>query len=386
MLFFSKYVQSNKFVRCSLPELAVYILLFTFVATFSSCNKDSEIPTANALNDGCDCLNDIQVIGSHNSYKIAIERPILDFIAQLDQSLAQSLEYEHIPISDQLDLGLRNLEFDVFYDPDGGHYTNPLGLDVIRDAGFTPLPYDEGNFLESPGLKMFHTQDVDFRSHHLLFSEGLATLKEWSDQHSDHTPIIVLINAKDAAIPLTTDPVPFNIAGIKLIDDEISNVFSLDQLITPDDVRNNHSSLEEAILTDGWPTLDDSKGKILFVLDEGSSKTNMYLSSFPELNGASLFVNVPEGNPEAAFQIINDPLANQDDIQRLVRLGYMVRTRADSETVEARGNDNRRFQAAITSGAQVISTDYYIPSELFESDYQVIFDDGTYERLQTQIP
>ncbi len=377
-----QYFQHCSFIKILFRGIGC-ILLLALVATFSSCNKDStEIPESNALNDGCECLNDIQMIGSHNSYKIAVEQPILDFIAQLDQALSQSLEYEHISISGQLDLGLRNLEYDVFYDPEGGHYTNPQGLEVISDAGFTPMPYDEDNVLEEPGLKMFHTQDVDFRSHHLLFSDGLLALKEWSDQHSGHTPIIVLINAKDAVIPIIREPVPFDVVGMKLIDEEIANVFDPDQLITPDDVRNDFSTLEEAILSNGWPSLDDVRGKILFVLDEGEAKTNLYLSSFPGLQNASMFVNVSEGKPEAAFHIINDPIANQEEIQRLVRLGYMVRTRADSDTFEARANDDRRFQAAITSGAQVISTDYYIPSTLFDSDYQVIFEDGTYERLQ----
>ncbi len=350
----------------------------------SSCSKNDEASTIDRLNDGCECLNDIQVIGSHNSYKLAVEQPILDFLTSLDPLLSQSIEYEHIPIAEQLDLGLRNLEFDVFNDPEGGHYSNPQGLDVVRDAGVIPLPYDENNVLANPGLKMFHTQDVDFRSHHLLFSDGLIELREWSDNHSGHIPIIVLINAKDATIPLTINPIPFDVDAMKLIDDEISKAFESSQLITPDDVRGNRSTLEEAVLTDGWPTLEESKGKILFVLDEGTTKTNLYLSSFPRLLGASIFVNVAEGNPEAAFRILNDPISNQAEIQRLVTLGYMVRTRADSDTFEARTNDTRRFEAAIASGAQVISTDYYIPSQLFDSDYQVIFSDGTYERLQTR--
>lgn len=359
----------------------ITVTLFTIVLT--SCNSDNEeVSTFDALNDGCECLNDIQVIGSHNSYKIAVEQPVLDFVAQLNQALSNSLEYEHIPISSQLDLGLRNLEFDVFYDPQGGHYVNPEGLNIMRDLGLTPLPFDENNDLEKSGLKMFHTQDVDFRSHHLLFTDGLLVLKEWSDQHPDHTPIIVLINAKDATIPLTKNPVPFDVVGIKLIDDEISAVFGPSQLITPDDVRGDLPTLEEAILTNGWPSLAESKGKILFVLDEDATKTNLYLTSFSGLQNASMFVNVAEGNPEAGFRVINDPVVNQGEIQRLVKRGYMVRTRADSETVEARTNDSRRFQAAIDSRAQIISTDYYIPSALFNSDYQVIFADGTYERVQ----
>jgi len=54
-------------------------------------------------------LNDIQVIGSHNSYKVAIERPILDYLFKLDSATGRSLQYEHPPFTEQLELGLRNL-------------------------------------------------------------------------------------------------------------------------------------------------------------------------------------------------------------------------------------------------------------------------------------
>lgn len=357
------------------------MLLVTLLGV-SSCGSDSELTGIGPKNDGCLCLNDIQVIGSHNSYKQAVEQPILDFIAQFDRSLAQSIEYEHITLQEQLDLGLRNLEFDVFYDPIGGHYANPQGLGVVANAGITPLPYDENNELEGPGLKMFHTQDVDFRSHHLLFKDGLSALKEWSDQHPDHLPIIVLINAKDAQIPLTSNPVPFTREGLLSIDEEISSIYPNNQLVTPDDVRGEAESLEDAILTTGWPELDDIRGKILFVLDENETKTDLYLSNFTGQAGAIMFVNKEEGNPEAAFRIVNDPINDFSKIQSLVNLGYMVRTRADSETIEARANDLTRFQRAVASGAHVISTDYYIPSALFTSDYQVIFNDDTYEQIQ----
>lgn len=361
------------------------LLLKPIVSTLSlvfilSCSND-ESPVVDARNDDCLCLNDIQVIGSHNSYKIAIEEPILQFVSNLDASLALGLEYEHIPINDQLDLGLRNLEFDVFNDPDGGHYKNPEGLNVIRDQGLTPLPYDvEGQLLE-PGLKMFHIQDVDFRSHHLVFKDGLIELKQWSDNNSSHFPIFVLINAKDALIPLTNPPVGFDMNGIKQIDNEIREVFDESQLITPDDVRADRTSLEQAVLEIGWPSLESSRGKIMFILDENDRKTDLYLANFPNLEGAAMFVNVEEGNPEAGFMIINDPVQNLSRIQELVRKGYMVRTRADSETLEARINSLTRATSAIESGAQIISTDYYIPSQLFSSQYQVTFGDGSYERV-----
>jgi hypothetical protein len=60
----------------------------------------------------------------------------------------------------------------------------------------------------------------------------------------------------------------------------------------------------------------------------------------------------------------------------------MVRTRADSDTKQARANDYRQFEKAKASGAQVISTDYYYPSQLFESTYQVSFENGKFERIK----
>ncbi len=67
-------------------------------------------------------------------------------------------------------------------------------------------------------------------------------------------------------------------------------------------------------------------------------------------------------------------------IKNLVALGYMVRTRADADTKEARENDYSRFEMAKASGAQVITTDYYLPSKLFKSDFQIAFENGGYER------
>ena len=54
----------------------------------------------------------------------------------------------------------------------------------------------------------------------------------------------------------------------------------------------------------------------------------------------------------AAIFVINDPLAEGERIRHLVAQGYLVRTRADADTEEARRNDTwRRDAAAFASGA-----------------------------------
>ena len=324
-------------------------------------------------------LNEIQVIGSHNSYKIGIEKSLLGYLLKKDSSLT-SLEYEHIPLTEQLNLGLRGLELDVYNDPEGGYYSDPKGLEIVKAMGAEPEPFDVEQKLQVPGLKVFHVQEIDFRSHQLLFKDALKKLKKWSQANEGHTPIIITINAKDGEIPEIRKPLPFTAEALQNIDTEIREVFDQGDLITPDRVRGNFETLEQAVLTNGWPLLSDVKSRFLFVLDEGNEKINKYLKKFPGLKGAVLFVNKEEGNPNAAFRIINDPVKDFDKIKNLVELGYMVRTRADAGTKEARKNDYNRFEKAKASHAQVITTDYYLPSKLFKSDFKVIFENGRYER------
>jgi hypothetical protein len=93
-----------------------------------------------------------------------------------------------------------------------------------------------------------------------------------------------------------------------------------------------------------------------------------------------MFVNARPGQPEAAFVILNDPVQQQDSIRKLVRSGYLVRTRADEGTLEARKGDFRRLEAALASGAQFISTDYYLPDQRFNTRYRVQLPDGEVAR------
>jgi hypothetical protein len=80
---------------------------------------------------------------------------------------------------------------------------------------------------------------------------------------------------------------------------------------------------------------------------------------------------VPETDPDAAVTIVNDPIRDADRIRELVEAGFIVRTRADADTVEARSGDTARREAALASGAQFVSTDYVWPDERFGTGYVV---------------
>ncbi len=349
--------------RCRYKYLSFYLFLISLI--FMLLNFGCSTPEAHDLH-----LNDIQIVGSHNSYKKAIDPELMQILYKEDSNLAVSLEYEHLPIREQLDLGMRNLEIDIFHDPAGGRFKKPLGLQVIQNAS----EYDTLK-MKMPGMKVFHVQDIDFRSHYYLFEEALSEIKEWSVDHPDHIPIIITMNLKDEVIdrPGFQTPLPFSPDALDSVDNEILSVLGWDKLVHPDLVKSSYSTLEEAITHKGWPKLDDVKGKLLFVLDAGENINSLYVRDHPSLSGRVMFINAKEGTPEAAFIILNNPFISFAKIQEFVKKGYMVRTRSDANTIEARNNDYSRWLKAQESGAQVITTDYYRPSNLFESHYQVGF-------------
>ena len=92
-----------------------------------------------------------------------------------------------------------------------------------------------------------------------------------------------------------------------------------------------------------------------------------------------MFPNVGEDHSNAAFFIMNDPKGEGAEIKERVKAGFMVRTRADADTREARVQDYSRLEAAMESGAQLISTDYYLRRLSPSGKFQVSLKDGKYQ-------
>jgi hypothetical protein len=170
-------------------------------------------------------------------------------------------------------------------------------------------------------------------------------------------------------MPGSVTPLNFDTAAFNALDAEILSVFSKDELVTPDSVQGTFPTLREAVLQNGWPTLGQARGKFLFALDEDADKIAAYRAGRKSLEGRVMFVNAPEDSPAAAYLTLNEALTDTARITTDVQLGYLVRTRADADTVESRSNDTSRRDKALTSGAQYVSTDYMQPDPRF-SAYQ----------------
>lgn len=306
-------------------------------------------------------LNQIQVVGSHNSYHLRASQAEYEVRQGVAPEFNVGLDYEHPQLGIQFSSQrVRQIELDLFADPTGGKYDDPL---IRQFAHEGPLDAAAKAAMDAPGIKVLHAQDVDYRSNCLTFVTCLSEVKAWSDANPTHAPIAILLELKDDKVPVVPSPpavtpIPWTSSNIGDVDAEINSVFPASDIVRPDEIRGGYASVNAGAMAGNWPTLAASRGKVLFLLDN-SGKQADYLSAFPGLVGADVFTNAQPGDSDAAFVEMNDPTgANNAKIQQLVSEGYVVRTRADSDTVEARKNDTSTRDAALSSGAQWISTDY----------------------------
>jgi hypothetical protein len=326
-------------------------------------------------------IHQIQSVGSHNSFKQAIPASVMALIAARSEASARSLDYAHRPLSEQLDRGARKLELDLHHDPEGGRFLDPLGPRQVRAQGGTP-PAEDLSAFARPGIKVFHTPDIDYYSWCVLFTDCLGQVKAWSDANPDHAPILLMLNTKDSGLSWegATPVSPFGAEAFEAMDREIASVFPDARIIRPDDVRKGHASLREAALAGAWPSLGEARGKVMFAIDNSPQRTAPYAEGRPSLEGRKAFINTDPEAPAAAYFTMNDSIGQRAEIQARVKAGFLVRTRADANTQEARTGDVTRREAAFASGAQWVSTDYQWPEPRLGSDYRVAIPGGAVAR------
>jgi hypothetical protein len=98
------------------------------------------------------------------------------------------LDYSHRPLAEELDAGARQLELDVVRDPQGGRFAVSLKTVVrARAVVADPRPGQDGHGA-SPGYKVLHMQDVDFRTTCPTFVACLTEIRAWSKAHPGPRP------------------------------------------------------------------------------------------------------------------------------------------------------------------------------------------------------
>ncbi|KAH6644759.1 PLC-like phosphodiesterase [Boeremia exigua] len=315
-------------------------------------------------------MNHIQVIGTHNSYHREVslaERAVFEKYVPSPEDYY----YSHSTLPNQLEhQAVRSFELDLHSDEKGGLYYPPV-IWTLSNLTNATTPFD-GSVLQKPGIKVFHVTDFDPDSVCHTFIDCLTQLKTWSDANKNHVPIIIDLELKtDAPACVLGGVCPgeatnWTLPRLLNVDAEILSVFPKKQLIRPDDVRQGNLTLEQSVLQKGWPLLSAARGRFMFFFDNDPKPTDpnspreLYKSGGHEsLQNRTVFTNSLEGSSDGAVIKYNEPRGNNTaEIQRLVKKGYIVRTRSDVPLDTVLNKTTEMRDSAFASGAHIVSTDF----------------------------
>jgi hypothetical protein len=279
-------------------------------------------------------LDDVRLLGTHNSYHLRPARELTP---------GEPADYAHALLDVQLEeQGIRSLELDAY---------------------------------NAPTFPVFHSLVVDTESSCPTLESCLAVVDDWSRDHPKHEPIVIFFEPK----PLPTSDNPtvqevvataaadqgitdWDAAGLERVDEVLRDTFGK-RLITPDEVRGDHPTLRAAVRSGkGWPTLKEARGKVLVTLIGEPELRELYKVGTPSLEGRAMFVDSHPSEPSSA--VLSADVPEPERFRRRLRQHYLIKTRADANGEEARANDRTRADAALTSGAQIVVTDYPVADPL----------------------
>jgi hypothetical protein len=301
-------------------------------------------------------LNEIQFIGTAESYKQRPSGSMLGLIRMGSAEDARELDFGEPPLATQLNMGARALTFDIASDTKGGLYAHPSGalmaMELMSD------PYVQA--MSRPGFKVIHILDIDFESSCITLENCLQGVAGWSRAHPDHLPIVIVLRTNDDKTPMpgATHPEKFDAHTFDALDAGIRAMFKPGEIITPDMVQGSYPTLRDAVQAKAWPLLGASRGKLIFLLDDSKEKIALYRGNRHSLEKRMMFVNTDVKSPAAAFVTIEDATKSPAAIRDAVKAGFIVHTFADADTKEARTNNTVRRDKAFETGAQIISTDF----------------------------
>jgi hypothetical protein len=137
---------------------------------------------------------------------------------------------------DQLDAGVQGLELDIHYERLTGIFYN------------------------------LHIPAVDSKSSCYCVSDCFAEVNDFQSRNPAHLPIIFVIEPKyDGELDGICQRGRSDAQILLLLENMLSNIVGgKSKVVSPSAVQRNYSSLQEAIDHDGWPSLQESRGKVMF--------------------------------------------------------------------------------------------------------------------------
>ena len=339
------FIQLDKNIEYQDKHLE-YLKSEYYTDSYVPCDEQrlADFDIEKAFSDGVK-LNEMAVIGTHNSYQLLGTLPKRGLMRVLQIISFGAVEnkavFEMDAFTEQLERGIRNLEIDI------------CTADNKGDISFI----------------VTHKPVLDNVSSAYNLAKGLEEIAMWSDNNPGHLPVYLLIEPK-GGVPLINNMKDFSLEYALELDSTLKQVFG-DRLLTPQQVMGEYESFEEMRKADGWPTLKQSAGKII-VLMHPCDVTQEYIDNDTSIKTQAMFPMLEFmdiNKPYASFILDNDPeKAIENNKKTVYENNLMVRTRADDYP----DFSDERYNFADNCGSHIITTDYPLRS-VREDDHTYTF-------------
>ncbi|MEO7328080.1 MAG: Ca2+-dependent phosphoinositide-specific phospholipase C [Minicystis sp.] len=235
------------------------------------------------------------------------------------------------------------------------HYTMPPLDQQLSVEGVRQIELDlHLDSLESD-FEILHLKSLDEMTTCKTLRECLTVIGTWSGAHPGHLPLYLQFEAKNGYTPEDAE------GFFSKLHAEILAVLVRERLVTPDEVQGDATTLGEAVAAKGWPTLTQTRGRIILAFDNSSEVRDAYTRGGTSLKGRLFFTDAAPGDATAAIAILNDPTGEAKAIGAALAANMMVRTMSD----DPKDDDTKAeagLAAALKVGATWISTNF--PAEV----------------------
>ncbi len=186
-------------------------------------------PDPNALR-----INHMQLRATTNSYH-----------QQDTEEDPELFAYTHLPLAEQAaEQGIRFFDFDLWPDRWSGRSLYPRVTDHPADNAAICLTW--------------------FRC--------LSNFRPWVEANDDQALVVFLVG--EAWLFATSPGLHFQ---LDVLEDVILATVGRERVLKPADVRGEHPTLRDAIRADGWPTVEATRGRFMFVLNNRALARERYI-------------------------------------------------------------------------------------------------------------
>ncbi len=330
-MYVAGFLQINKNIEYQNNHLQ-YLKTEYYTEAYAPCDeqKFADFDIEKAFEQGVR-INEIAVLGTHNSYQL-LATPSKRVLEKVRSILSFGKKggkrnFEMDTFTQQLEMGVRNLEIDI---------------ETVDDG-------------ENVSFIVTHNPITDNASSAYDFAKGLEEIALWSDNNPEHMPLYLLIEPK-GEVDSVNNMKNFSLGYALELDSVIRQVLG-DRLLTPEKVKGGFESFEEMRKADAWPLIEDAAGKIIVLLHP-CDVTQEYINTDLSVSSQAMFPMLRFEDIDksyASFILDNEPEnAAANNSITVDEKKLMVRSRADNYP----SFTDEKYAFADICGSHIITTDY----------------------------